>query len=275
MRGALADEGNDMDIGMVATTKLLETLTGGGSTDEKQGLLTRVLGPSADSLGAALGQYTEFRLNNVARIAEKADKKKQNRGSVPPRLAHKIIEEGSYCDDEVMAEYLSGVLAGGSTDVPGDDRAVSTTTTLTGMSSVQIRCHYLLYREWNKHFIGKTDLNLTDIATLRGYRLKVDLEPFIKALGLPWDNTLLLHVMAGLAERGLINAEYRWGPNGASPYATALFASPSFSGLDLWGWAHGYKGLFPDDFGTTSFISELDQTLPTLPSMLTSFEGGG
>lgn len=269
----MAAEENEMDPGVLVGAKLLESLTGGSTGDGKSGLLARVLGPSADSLGAALGQYTEYRLRNVARIAEKADKKKQNRGSVPPRLAHKIIEEGSYCDDEVMAEYLSGVLAGGSTDVAGDDRAVSTTTTLTGMSSVQIRGHYLLYREWFKHLRGKPDLNLTDIVALRGYRLKVDLVPFVAALGLPWDGTLLGHVMAGLSERSLINPQYRWSPHGAEPFKNALYASPSFSGLDMWGWAHGHSGLFPDDFVTTAFTSDLDRMLPELSSLLTEYEG--
>lgn len=267
----MADEEGNMEPGALSAAKLLASLSSGGAEAEKQGLLTRVLGPSADALGSSLAQYTEYRLRNVAQIVEKADLKRDG-GSVPPRLAHKIIEEGSYCDDEIMAEYLSGVLAGGSTDTSRDDRAISATTLLTGMSSVQIRGHYLLYREWSKHLLLKPEANLTDITSLRNCRLKVDLDSFIEALGMPLDKTLLLHVMAGLAEKGVINEEYSWGPHSATPFASALFASPSFSGIDLWGWAHGHSGLFPGDFGVTTFVSELDESVPKLKSMLTSFE---
>jgi hypothetical protein len=43
------------------------------------------------------------------------------------------------------------------------------------------------------------------------------------------------------------------------------------AGMALFSWAHGSKGI-PDDFGATSFTSELNHALP---SMLADFEGGG
>ncbi|HEY3881349.1 MAG TPA: hypothetical protein VGM12_22375, partial [Trebonia sp.] len=38
-------------------------------------LLLRVLGPTADAIGEALGRFTAYRLRNVGRIVERADKK--------------------------------------------------------------------------------------------------------------------------------------------------------------------------------------------------------
>jgi hypothetical protein len=72
--------------------------------------LSRVFGPSADAPGQALGRGTEFRLRNIGRIVEKADQKLGDRadgpGSVPLRVIGTILDEGSYCDDELIVEYL-------------------------------------------------------------------------------------------------------------------------------------------------------------------------
>ncbi len=95
----------------VVSKKLLD---GGDGTP---GLLKRVLGPPADALGDALARWVEFRTVNVGRVVEIADRKLSARGDqageVPIRVGARILEEGSYCDDQVVAEYLGGVLAVG------------------------------------------------------------------------------------------------------------------------------------------------------------------
>src|SRR4051794_14534377 len=76
----------------------------------------KVLGPSAEHLGEILNErLTEFRARNIGRVIEAADRKGGRDGTVPPRVAHRLLEDGSYCDDELMAEYLGGVLAGSRT----------------------------------------------------------------------------------------------------------------------------------------------------------------
>jgi hypothetical protein len=51
-------------------------------------------------------------------------------------------------DNEVLVEYLSGVLASSRTSDGQDDSGISWSSLLSTMSSVQIRAHFLLYREW-------------------------------------------------------------------------------------------------------------------------------
>jgi hypothetical protein len=92
-----------------------------------KGLLVRALGPAADEIGTALARWTSFRVGNVERIAlattRLADKRGRS-GSAPPRVAHRILGDGSWNDDSVMIEYLSGVLASSLTPAGRDDRAV-------------------------------------------------------------------------------------------------------------------------------------------------------
>lgn len=116
---------------------------------EKAGLLKRVLGPPADALGDALARWVEFRTMNVGRILENADRKLGSRadepGAVPPRIGSRILEEGSYCDDAVMVEYLGGVLASARSEVGRDDRGARWVSLVTALSAYEIRLHYILY----------------------------------------------------------------------------------------------------------------------------------
>lgn len=90
--------------------------------------LARVLGPSADAVGQALRRYTEYQLRNVRRIVESADAKSSSldEGAIAnARVAHVVLADGPYCDDELTAHYLGGLLAGSRSPQGRDDRAVS------------------------------------------------------------------------------------------------------------------------------------------------------
>src|SRR5215469_17111740 len=76
-------------------------------------LLVRVLGTSADAVDEALRRFTAYQLRNVERILQRADAKSRSAeesSSVSLRVAHVLLEDGSYCDDELMADYLGGLL---------------------------------------------------------------------------------------------------------------------------------------------------------------------
>ncbi|NTW42262.1 MAG: hypothetical protein HGA44_20705, partial [Cellulomonadaceae bacterium] len=135
------DEGGaDVDpIGMGLVTKAAseEATKVGGH------LLTRVFGPSADEIGTALARWTAYRVGNVKRIVEGADRKGGDReGGVSPRVAHRVLEDGSWSDDTVVVDYLSGVLAGSRSLDGRDDRGVVWCTLISGMSALQLRAHY-------------------------------------------------------------------------------------------------------------------------------------
>ncbi len=92
---------------VVHGAEYLITVAGGG------GVLRKVVGPAVDEIAEGLRRWTSFRVGNVKRIAEAADRKMtddDDGGEVHPRIAHRLLEEGSFCDDDLMVEYLGGVL---------------------------------------------------------------------------------------------------------------------------------------------------------------------
>jgi hypothetical protein len=130
-----------MDPGTGLT--ILGTAVGGAKLVEK------LLGPTAEYLGNGLQTWTQKRVENVGSIFTKASNRLGNRvnepGAVPPKLLKGILDEGSYCDDELAAEYLAGIMANGRTEIGRDDRA-STFIKLTGqLSTYEIRFHYIAY----------------------------------------------------------------------------------------------------------------------------------
>jgi len=110
--------------------------------------LQKLLGPTAEYLGDGLRYLTRRRIENIGRIFQKAGAKLGDRieapGEVPPRVLKTVLNEGSYCDDELAAEYFGGVLASSRTDTGRDDRGARIGKLLDGLSTYQIRAHYLI-----------------------------------------------------------------------------------------------------------------------------------
>ena len=224
--------------------------------EESGKLLGRVLGPAADEIGEALGRYTKFRMRNVGRIVEKADKKSSGAGEVPPRLAHKLLEDGSYCDDELMAEYLSGVLAGGRTPDGRDDRAIVWSNLVTSMSTMQLRAHFVLYREWAARLQPSDDVYLANRTSRKKTQMVVDTKEFSRAivqdLDIRLDNAVN-HAIFGLARLELIGPDYYSGtpeqhPKRPTPFPNNLGVYMSPSGMELYGWAQGDAEIIAANF---------------------------
>jgi hypothetical protein len=261
---------------------LVQAATNAGSEGAKtiSGLLTRALGPSADVLGKALAQYTEFRLRNVGKIVGRSEKKARESGrsgSVHPRVAHRVIEEGSFCDDSVMADYLGGVLAGSRTPSGRDDRAVVWSDLVTGLSAAQIRLHYLLYREWAIRLHGRIDLNLGTAGDRRRALMNADLDEVASALRVEEDDRepggLFVHAVIGLVRDDLLDHEYAYGPRGPNnnpdaPYTNFLAVQPSPAGIELYGWAQGLPGLMPMPFVSEALPFDVDPPLPRLHTFM-------
>jgi hypothetical protein len=111
--------------------------------------IAKLLGPTAEYLGDGLRDFTKRRAENISRIFQKASEKLGNRietpGEVPPRVLKAVLNEGSFCDDELAAEYFGGVLASSRTEQGRDDRGARIAKILDGLSTYQIRAHYLIY----------------------------------------------------------------------------------------------------------------------------------
>src|SRR6185503_17313077 len=78
-------------------------------------LVPKILGPTADYIGAGLRGYTERASANVRRIFENAGTKLGEEldkpGQVSPKVLKEILGEGCVAEDELAAEYFGGVLA--------------------------------------------------------------------------------------------------------------------------------------------------------------------
>lgn len=88
--------------------------------------LQKLLGPTADYLGAGLKDFTQKRIDNVGSIFRRADEKLGERrdqpGTIPPKVLKTIINDASFNDDKLAVEYFGGVLASSRTQLGRDDR---------------------------------------------------------------------------------------------------------------------------------------------------------
>lgn len=233
-------------------------------------VVSRMFGPPGDEIGEYLRRKAHYRLNNAERIAEKANRRliKQRRkgGKVSQRLSYVMLEDGTYSDDELMAEYLGGVLAAGRTPSGKDDRGVAWTKLITSMSTLQLRAHFVLYREW-AHAVHK-NANVNLASDIRKALMYVSLDDLFSILSeavpdLSGD-AMLTDVISGLSRFELIGSG--WGAGNAStlglgggaedvPFEQIFRVYPTLTGLALYGWACGLPGIDPTDF------KELDDLL--------------
>ena len=118
-------------------------------------LFTRLLGPTVDVWGEYWAEQSRGlirrRQENVHRILESAERKLPEStppgASIHPRVLRDAFEEGSFVEDEVVADYFGGVLASSMTGVSRDDRGSSMVKLVSELSSYEIRLHFVIYRE--------------------------------------------------------------------------------------------------------------------------------
>jgi hypothetical protein len=207
-------------------------------------------------------------------------------GIVNPRVARSLLEEGSYCDDELMAEYLGGLLAAGRSPTGRDDRAVSWTALVASMSAIQLRLHFILYREWAYAIHGMEDETITgsqNVATIY-----MDANQVIAALREDHPEignmSVALHALAGLARLDLIGNQM-WNVGGVRlirqrhpvpdlPFTAAIEAVPTHAGMELYGWACGRPGYSFHEFMTLDEVIEFDVDLPRPTAVLPYLKPG-
>jgi len=237
--------------------------------------IVRVVGPSLDKIGEVLAGYTEFRLRNVARIVNIAERKgadcEAEAGAVSPRVAHRLLEEGSYCDDELMAEYFGGLLGASRSTSGRDDRAAMWTAAVASMSAIEVRAHYLLYREWASLLGGRTDLVpvLGMDTGRRAAKMYLPVQEFADVLGESDLPGSVSHAISHLVRLGLLDPEYGYGDNSKIDAADSRFdrtlkVHPSIAGMELYGWAQGLPGLEPQIFPLAAVPFESEPALPRI-----------
>lgn len=214
--------------------------------------IQKLLGPTADYLGDGLRDFTQKRVENIGRIFQKAESKlgdnADKEGSVPPKVLKTVINDGSYNDDNVAIEYFGGVLASSKTELGRDDRGARMARIVDELSSYQLRTHYFIYSSIKHLFKDKGFVfNMND-------RNKME-------IFLPWPfyaqamefnedeynkgETLLRHTFFSLANDGLIENNFQYGPkeniSKRVPKAESdgIVCQPSALGAELFLWAFG------------------------------------
>lgn len=227
-------------------------------------VVMKILGPTADYVGDGLQHWTERRIENVQRVFRKAEHKLgeeglNRSGAVPPRVLKEILSEGSFCDDELGAEYLGGVLASSKSGVPRDDRGAALASLVGRLSTYQLRGHYLMYataRRWLTEADSsgaKINLGLPQDQKKFG-RFFVPFQDWSQAMDFSAeeenDPGILVHIVTGLMREGLLGA-YATGPAGRLskavpdtefPEEGGIIFEVSLLGIELFVMAHGYRG---------------------------------
>lgn len=216
-------------------------------------LLYEVCGPTAKYLGGKLASYTEVGVQNLKRIFENAAKqiKAQNKteGQVPSRVLKEILSEGYFCEDELQAMYLGGVLASSKSPVSRDDRAISYCSLVSSLSSYQLRTHCILYTALFKatHYrIGSTKHAISIIPALFKYGLTVcireaDYQTAMEFSTVEQSANIAQHSFVGLEKRGLseggiIVVQPRQPKDGDVPFR---YFYPTILGVELFLWGQG------------------------------------
>lgn len=213
-------------------------------------LLYDVCGPTAKYVGNGLASYTEAGINNLKRVfsiaAERLKALGKSDGQVPPRLLKDILMEGYFCEDELGAQYLGGILASGKGPVSRDDRAVSHCALIASLSSYQLRTHYLLYSAILTLNEDRVAEILRWVRRGDGTTVLINAVEYIEAMEFAANEDQRIlpeHAFIGLQQKGLVEEGLAViNPNSnirSMPREHFRFFRPTTSGIELFLWGLG------------------------------------
>jgi hypothetical protein len=211
----------------------------------------KILGPTAAYFGDGLRDWAEKRLENVGKIFQNAEAKLgdklETEGSVPPKVLKNILQDGSYCHDDLGIEYFGGVLASSRTGVSRDDRGASFASLVGRLTAYQIRTHFFFYSLWKELFNG-TEFNVALPQGRESMQIFIPMHSYAVAMefsGTEDMGVVLSHAIIGLVRESLIDSNYNFGPvdHLKEHYSAApgygILVRPSSFGVELFHWAHG------------------------------------
>lgn len=136
-------------------------------------LVNKLLGPSCEYLGDKIkDKIVRKGLENIENIFSKAYKKLGNKinepGKVNSRILQSILTTGSFCEDELIQEYLAGALALSRTKDGTDDSVIGVIKIIESLSSIDLRLHYILYTSFYEKCKNQ-NLIIEDLNMLKSY----------------------------------------------------------------------------------------------------------
>jgi len=224
--------------------------------------LNKLLGPTLDYFGKEIESFAKKRSENIRRILQKAIKnlgsKIDEPGQVHPKILKGIVLDGSFCDDELTAEYYGGILASSRIGVSRDDRGASFLEQVSHLSFYQVRTHFICYTVLKILFQGS---QLNPGIPYDRYNMKTYLpdSDYIRSMAFKENNedseSCRVHSITGLKSHGLLSSTYIGEPDYLSQNSplntfpeSGLLFEPSLFGIELYFWATGNGHLLYESF---------------------------
>jgi hypothetical protein len=208
-------EGASVDpiiLGAVAKAGEVGMRAADSAAEGTGGLLSRLLGPSADVLGQDWAE--RLRHNNMARLLRKTEKLAEDKadpGWSQPRVANAVFKAAQYANDEIVTDYLSGVLASSRSPDGGTDDALPWSSLVSRLSALQLRIHYVFYL--NLRQIVKANEKHQRLFDFDSREVLLPISEFFAAVGLDAGGTdfqRFADAMQALSQENLIN-DYAFG----------------------------------------------------------------
>lgn len=221
-------------------------------------VVKKVFGPTLDQIGDDIrGRYSEQRTQRAQRIvgiaSEKLGDSVDESQAIPPRIVLKVLDEGSWSDAAISAEYFGGVLAASRTSDLDDDRGIVWASVLSRLSTYDLTLHYLIYDSFRRIHLGHRDLNVRYETQLRTHVLFIPYQSLGRLPGVGHIVTDPGPMMRSLSREKLVGDTWLYGPmdsvrslfppirdlEGTDQIGgLALQLSPG--GIELFMWAHGH-----------------------------------
>ena len=233
--------------------------------------VAKLLGPTAEYLGEGLRDLTQRRVESIGRMFSNASKKLGGRleqsGEVPPTVLRTVVNEASYREDQLSVEYVGGVLASSRTERGRDDRGSRMIKVVDGLSSYQMRTHYLIYSSLSRLFSG-SGMRFNTVQDRAQMRMYLPAKEYVGCMDFTEDEWLnpqmLHHIWNGLGSDDLIDSEWRFG--GAESLRSlfpgapvdGFVCTPSTLGAELFLWAFGRGDLPLEELCTAGIDSAID-----------------
>jgi hypothetical protein len=253
-------------------------LTALGTAEVTKDMLSKMLGPTAEYIGAGVQAWTERRTHNVQRVFAKTNDRLGNEidrpGIVPPRVLRAVLDEAQFADDELIAEYLGGILASSRTESGRDDRAASAARLVSSLSSYAIRTHYVFYASARPRYLG---VDAREFRTGSGAdkRVYMSSSDYVAAMDFSSDELdnyggILSDTLLALSRNDLIatnfvsgSVEYLRSGSISKDYpAPGLIFDPTQMGISMFCVAGGFTSEPYDTFVNAAAVFEVDIGFP-------------
>lgn len=211
--------------------------------------MERLFGPAADEIAKGLAQRIGLTwLGRGGDILERADAMSADvEGAVHGRVAVRVVEEGSTCDDPLMAHYFAGVLAS-SKGVEPDDSGTAWAALLGRLPTDQIKLHFAFHRA----LLDASPSQSLGIESVRErHRVFLPFSDLFTSMGLPLERTehsasRVQFALTGLLREDLVGPPYglcttdnasadmpSWCRHSSRWSEGGVYAEPTLPGIEL------------------------------------------